>query len=59
MYTCETTFMYVCETIFMYVCDTTFMYPCETTFETISGPVKVYFVKNLMFDLVKLGQTRQ
>ena len=27
--------------------------------ETISGPVKVYFVKNPMFDLVKLGQTRQ
>jgi len=23
--------------------------------ETISGPVKVYFLKNLMFDLVKLG----
>jgi hypothetical protein len=23
--------------------------------ETISGPVKVYFVKNPMFDLVKLG----
>jgi len=55
MYPCETTFMYTCETTFMYVCETTFMYPCETKFETISGPVKVYFVKNSMFDLVKLG----
>ena len=25
----------------------------------LSGPVKVYFVKNPMFDLVKLGQTSQ
>ena len=27
--------------------------------ETVSDPVKVYFLKNTMFDLVKLGQTRQ
>ena len=68
MYPCETTFMYACETetTFMYACETTFMYVCILirgtnyvfmTFasETISGPVKVYFLKNLMFDLVKLG----